>query len=75
MRETCSFAGGIKGWSNKKSYVHFLFGPVGGTSRKQGLESLVTGKQGWCMDTAGCRQLTQQHVIIFGLFYFVPNGL
>lgn len=46
VRETCGFAGGMRGWSNKKSYIHLLFGPVDGTSRKQGLESLVNKEAG-----------------------------
>ena len=73
VRETSGFAGGMRGWSNKKSYIHLLFGPVDGSSRKHGLESSV--KQGWRTGTMGYRQLTQQYAIIFGLFYFVPNGL
>jgi len=55
--------------------MHHLFGPVDGTSRKQGLESLAAGKQGWRTGTMGCRQFTQQCAITFVLFYFAPNRL
>lgn len=59
----------MRGWSNKKPYIHLFFSPVDGTSRKQGLESLMTGKQGWCMGTMGCRQLT--HSVSSALVYSV----
>lgn len=72
---TCSLVGGMRDWTNKDSYIHLLFGSVDGTSRKQRLESLATGKQGWHTGTMGCRQLTEQLAIIFGLFYFAPNRL
>lgn len=59
MRETRGTAGGMRGWSNKTSYIHLLFDPVDGTSPKQGVESLARGKKGLCAGTVGCRQLAQ----------------
>lgn len=75
MGETCGLVGAMKDWTNKDSYIHLLFGSVDGTRRKQRLESLATGKQGWRTGTMGRRKLTEQLAIIFGLFYFAPNRL